>query len=241
MDTWTLLLCIIILCYVANLAFVFWSIYKVHDEAKDKTFEFEMSWVCDESKRQREKVISHFAFFGQIRHISQGLRLSFIAKQNLHVTTVGSTAGDVEGFERSNISGQLLRHPSGSQNMCANQVAATCLIAICELIGPDLTTLHVLLKLNELFDELVFSQEIGIASGTLERSSKVTKPKSGEDEIESRMDLVFLLYPSFASLLGMEKLSQGCATWLLLEQSLLQCHNWKVCFFYLFPRLESLG
>lgn len=33
------------------------SIYKVHDEAKDKAFELEMSWVCDESKRQHEKVI----------------------------------------------------------------------------------------------------------------------------------------------------------------------------------------
>ncbi|GMP91626.1 hypothetical protein CsSME_00042240 [Camellia sinensis var. sinensis] len=31
-------------------------IYKVHDEAKDKAFELEMSWVCDESKRQHEKV-----------------------------------------------------------------------------------------------------------------------------------------------------------------------------------------
>ncbi|CAJ1947820.1 unnamed protein product [Sphenostylis stenocarpa] len=31
-------------------------IYGVHDEAKDKDFELEMSWVCDESKRQHEKV-----------------------------------------------------------------------------------------------------------------------------------------------------------------------------------------
>lgn len=34
------------------------SIYKVHDEAKDKAFELEMSWVCDESNRQHQKVIS---------------------------------------------------------------------------------------------------------------------------------------------------------------------------------------
>ncbi|KAF7148728.1 hypothetical protein RHSIM_Rhsim03G0109500 [Rhododendron simsii] len=205
MDTWTLLLCIIILCYVANLAFVFWSIYKVHDEAKDKAFEFEMSWVCDESKRQRKKL-------------------------NLHVAIVGRTADDIEGFERSRISGQLLRHPSVAQNICVqiedfvavyiwldgdhygavggslsgvgvgkairynkrwkgklggSSVIATCLIAFCERIGPDLIALHVLPKLKELFDELVFSQETRIASGTLERSSKVTKPKSGEDEIES--------------------------------------------------------
>ncbi|PPS09974.1 hypothetical protein GOBAR_AA10677 [Gossypium barbadense] len=31
-------------------------IYKVHDEAKDKAFELEMSWVCDESKQQHQKV-----------------------------------------------------------------------------------------------------------------------------------------------------------------------------------------
>ncbi|KAB5540714.1 hypothetical protein DKX38_013688 [Salix brachista] len=31
-------------------------IYKLHDEAKDKAFELEMSWVCNESKRQHQKV-----------------------------------------------------------------------------------------------------------------------------------------------------------------------------------------
>lgn len=31
-------------------------IYQVHDEAKDKAFELELSWVCDESNRQHEKV-----------------------------------------------------------------------------------------------------------------------------------------------------------------------------------------
>ena len=29
----------------------------MHDEAKDKAFELEMSWVCDESNRQHQKVI----------------------------------------------------------------------------------------------------------------------------------------------------------------------------------------
>ncbi|XP_066307085.1 proteasome subunit alpha type-3-like [Miscanthus floridulus] len=33
-------------------------IYGVHDEAKDKAFELELSWICDESKRQHEKVPS---------------------------------------------------------------------------------------------------------------------------------------------------------------------------------------
>ncbi|XP_066310071.1 proteasome subunit alpha type-3-like [Miscanthus floridulus] len=32
------------------------TIYGVHDEAKDKAFELELSWICDESKRQHEKV-----------------------------------------------------------------------------------------------------------------------------------------------------------------------------------------
>ena len=32
------------------------SIYAVHDEAKDKAFELEMSWICDESNREHERV-----------------------------------------------------------------------------------------------------------------------------------------------------------------------------------------
>lgn len=31
-------------------------IYQVHDEAKDKAFELELSWVCDESNRMHERV-----------------------------------------------------------------------------------------------------------------------------------------------------------------------------------------
>mmetsp|Transcript_10305 Transcript_10305/g.19510 ORF Transcript_10305/g.19510 Transcript_10305/m.19510 type:complete len:250 (+) Transcript_10305:103-852(+) len=31
-------------------------IYQVHDEAKDKSFELELSWICDESNRQHTKV-----------------------------------------------------------------------------------------------------------------------------------------------------------------------------------------
>ncbi|KAK6151391.1 hypothetical protein DH2020_014026 [Rehmannia glutinosa] len=33
-------------------------IYGVHDEAKDKAFELEMSWVCDESNRQHQKPLN---------------------------------------------------------------------------------------------------------------------------------------------------------------------------------------
>ncbi|XP_027364053.1 protein GFS12 [Abrus precatorius] len=108
------------------------------------------------------------------------------------------------------------------------QVAATTLFGICQRIGADLTALHILPKLRELFDELAFSQEISKGSTTVGRNLKVNKLKIGGDlQIETRMDLVLVLYPSFASLLGIEKLRQCCATWLLLEQYLLRSHNWK--------------
>ncbi|KAH9544421.1 hypothetical protein CY35_13G119000 [Sphagnum magellanicum] len=32
------------------------TIYEVHDEAKDKAFELELSWVCDESNKQHQRV-----------------------------------------------------------------------------------------------------------------------------------------------------------------------------------------
>jgi len=32
------------------------SLYQVHDEAKDKEFELELSWVCEESNRMHTKV-----------------------------------------------------------------------------------------------------------------------------------------------------------------------------------------
>jgi 20S proteasome subunit alpha 7 len=31
-------------------------VYKLHDDLKDKDFELELSWVCDESKRKFVKV-----------------------------------------------------------------------------------------------------------------------------------------------------------------------------------------
>ncbi|KAK9084419.1 hypothetical protein Scep_030890 [Stephania cephalantha] len=105
------------------------------------------------------------------------------------------------------------------------QVAATTLIEICKRIGPDLCALHILPQLKELFDELVFSQDNGSSSSG--RILSISKSKVNMLHVESRMDLVVLLYPAFASLLGIEKLRQCCATWLLLEQFLQQHHNWK--------------
>lgn len=65
------------------------------------------------------------------------------------------------------------------------QVAGTTLINLCNRIGPDLTALHVLPKLKELFDELAFSQEAADCS-----VSKVRKRNVGETQFESRIDLV---------------------------------------------------
>lgn len=109
------------------------------------------------------------------------------------------------------------------------QVAASTLLAVCQQIGPDLTAVHVLPQLKELLDELAFSQDTASrVSGSVGRSLKPSRAKiDGQAQIGSRADLVLLLYPSFASLLGIEKLRQCCATWLLLEQFLLRCHNWK--------------
>ncbi|GKU93555.1 hypothetical protein SLEP1_g7144 [Rubroshorea leprosula] len=45
-------------------------IYKVPDEAKDKAFELDMSWVCDESKKQHEKVISDTLLEKHFRNVS---------------------------------------------------------------------------------------------------------------------------------------------------------------------------
>lgn len=109
-----------------------------------------------------------------------------------------------------------------------HQVAASTLMAICQRIGSELTALHIMPQLKELFDELAFSQERPVNSVSGGQASKNSRHKAeGEFPIASRMDLVLLLYPSLASLLGIEKLRQCCATWLLLEQFLLRSYNWK--------------
>ncbi|KAF5947180.1 hypothetical protein HYC85_013137 [Camellia sinensis] len=80
-------------------------------------------------------------------------------------------------------------------------VTATSLIAICDRIGPNLTALHVLPKLKEPFDELAFSQETSITSGSLKRSLKA-------------IWTLLLLYPPFTSLLSIENFASvvphGC-------------------------------
>jgi WD repeat-containing protein 81 len=90
------------------------------------------------------------------------------------------------------LSCQLISFKMLNNAICVfGQVAATTLMAVCQQIGPDLTALHVLPQLKELFDELAFSQEIAEGSASPVRSLKVSKPKiDGEVQIESRIDLV---------------------------------------------------
>uniref|UniRef100_A0A0E0KQP1 Proteasome subunit alpha type n=2 Tax=Oryza punctata TaxID=4537 RepID=A0A0E0KQP1_ORYPU len=53
MFTKQMKICILLLS--CDLSLYQCRVYGVHDEAKDKDFELELSWVCDESKRQHEK------------------------------------------------------------------------------------------------------------------------------------------------------------------------------------------
>lgn len=83
---------------------------------------------------------------------------------------------------------------SKQYDLFVGQVAASTLMAVCQRIGPDLTALHVLPQLKELFDELAFSQETASGSSSFCRSLNISKSKvDGEAQIESRMDLVWVL------------------------------------------------
>ncbi|WOL15766.1 protein GFS12 isoform X2 [Canna indica] len=108
------------------------------------------------------------------------------------------------------------------------QAAATTLISLCKRLGPDFTSLYIMPQLKDLFDELAFSQSANSRPGSSGRNLKVAKQKMDYIiQIESRMDLVLVLYPFLASLIGIEKLRQCCSTWFLLEQILQRYYNWK--------------
>jgi WD repeat-containing protein 81 len=108
------------------------------------------------------------------------------------------------------------------------QVAATAFLDLCLQIGPDNTVKYVLPHLRELFAELAFSHN----SSDVSLPTKGFKISEGNKiepiKLESRIDLVFLLYPFLASLVGIAKLRECCSTWFLLEQSLQRLYNWKV-------------
>lgn len=79
-----------------------------------------------------------------------------------------------------------------------NQVAASSLMTICQLIGSDMTALHLIPQLREVFDELAFSQEAAYRSTSLGRNMKSSKPSiDGEVLNEGRMDLVLAPYLFF--------------------------------------------
>ncbi|KAL6621216.1 hypothetical protein ACP70R_033648 [Stipagrostis hirtigluma subsp. patula] len=107
------------------------------------------------------------------------------------------------------------------------QVAASTFGHLCQRIGPENTCTYVLPQLKELFAELAFSHE----SSGLIRPSKGLKIADGNKiepiKMESRSDLVLLLYPFLASLVGRDKLCECCSTWFLLEQTLNRMYNWK--------------
>ncbi|XP_078161188.1 protein serine/threonine kinase isoform X4 [Carex rostrata] len=106
------------------------------------------------------------------------------------------------------------------------QVAATTLTRLCQRIGPEQTIVHILPQMQELFAELAFnSSAIGLSSS--DKDFKLSEQKLHNYKLESRRDLMLVLYPFLASFIGIEKLRQCCSTWFLLEQSLLKFYNWK--------------
>ncbi|KAF8692497.1 hypothetical protein HU200_039595 [Digitaria exilis] len=107
------------------------------------------------------------------------------------------------------------------------QVAAIALVNLCRRIGPENTSIYVLPQLKELFAELAFSQESSGLNLLAKGLRTYEGNKSEAITMESRIDLVFLLYPFFASLVGLEKLRECCSTWFLLEQALQRLYNWK--------------
>lgn len=73
------------------------------------------------------------------------------------------------------------------------QAAAATLITVCQQIGPDLTAVHVVPQLKELFDDLAFSQDSSSIPGFLGKSYRTSKLRPAEEaQIESRMDLVWV-------------------------------------------------
>ena len=62
------------------------SIYGVHDEAKDKAFELELSWVCDESNRQHEKVITGLVCQVSVANFYVLLQLFLSSPRNVYIS-----------------------------------------------------------------------------------------------------------------------------------------------------------
>lgn len=75
------------------------------------------------------------------------------------------------------------------------QFAATSLMSICQRIGQELTALHVLPQLKELFDEFAFSEKCADSSDSLSWKIRSTEQNfQPESPIKSRMDLVCVFH-----------------------------------------------
>lgn len=75
------------------------------------------------------------------------------------------------------------------------QYAATSLMSICQRIGQELTALHVLPQLKELFHELAFSEKSTDESDALNCKNRTREPIfHPESPIKSRMDLVCVFH-----------------------------------------------
>uniref|UniRef100_A0A0E0JHV8 Protein kinase domain-containing protein n=1 Tax=Oryza punctata TaxID=4537 RepID=A0A0E0JHV8_ORYPU len=107
------------------------------------------------------------------------------------------------------------------------QVAASALVDLCQQIGPENTATYVLPHLKELFAELAFSHESSGLSVPTKGLKFFDGNKTEPAKMESRIDLVFLLYPFLAALVGIEKLRECYSTWFLLEQALQRLYGWK--------------
>ncbi|KAB8081228.1 hypothetical protein EE612_002250 [Oryza sativa] len=112
-------------------------------------------------------------------------------------------------------------------NLRVIQVAASALVDLCQQIGPENTATYVLPHLKELFAELAFSHESSGLSVPTKGLKFFDGNKTEPAKMESRIDLVFLLYPFLAALVGIEKLRECYSTWFLLEQALQRLYGWK--------------
>lgn len=75
------------------------------------------------------------------------------------------------------------------------QFAATSLMSICQRIGQELTALHVLPQLKELFDEFAFSEKSTDASESLNWKIRTMDQNfHSESPIKSHMDLVCVFH-----------------------------------------------
>ncbi|KAG0618615.1 hypothetical protein M758_4G078200 [Ceratodon purpureus] len=147
--------------------------------------------------------------------------------------------------DSKNVYVKILLQPKLGQNLL--QCAAKSLLLVCQRVGPEATAALVLPQLKPFFGEVAFAYEHSLGNSVPEvkrtgnsfsQQTPSSRPvalsvpavdASGEDNSTSseRVGIVYILYPGFASLLGIEKLRQSLSTWLLLEQALLKHFSWK--------------